>query len=244
METMKTRVITQVGILLVLGEVLRWVLGRQGIGNDQLLLVAGATIVVALVVLSASLDKIIKPYETIRQRVAEAARARKPRAVAVDGFAPQRELARQIDSIMRLLEERMQDPNLGPVYLRSGERAGERADTFVDEAEADAAEEPGEVSKPNLAAVEAIEPEAAPAADPLLDSVAPHEPYRELFVGYVQALRAAERGDEVGEFQDFVESLDAMREELVASNPGYDVVFLPGEGAQITPRLVPMQAPL
>ena len=65
----------------------------KGIGRNQLMLIDGAVIALALAALAYGLNRIVKPYELIRRRVAEAARAKTPRSVTVDGFAQQRDLA-------------------------------------------------------------------------------------------------------------------------------------------------------
>jgi hypothetical protein len=240
---MKVAVISVVGGVLVSGLGLRWFLAHQGIGADQLMLIDGAVVAVALAALALGLERIIQPYETIRRRVAESVRARTPRSVNVEGFAPQRELARQIDTLMRLLEERMEDPNLGPVYLHGGERAGERADSFVeDQSATNETQGPGDISRPEVAAH--TDPEGSiREADPILDSVAPHEPFRELFVSYIQALRAADRHDEISDYGGFIDALDEVRQQLLTDHPGYDVLFFLEEGPQIKPRLVPSQVP-
>ncbi len=241
---MKWRVLGIVSGVLVVGLGLRWAFAQQGIGSNQLMLIDGAVVAVALVALAWCLERIIEPYETIRRRVAESVRARKPRSVNVEGFAAQRELARQIDTLMRLLEERMEDPNLGPVYLHGGARAGERADTYVEDPPAsNETRDPGDVSRPEVAAHSESEIPIE-ALDPILDSVAPHEPFRELFVSYVQALRSAERQSEVSNYSDFIQFLDEERHRLLSDHPGYDVLFFLDEGPQIKikPRLVPTQA--
>jgi len=239
---MKMLVIGQVAAVLVTGIGLRWGCAVQGVGQDQLMLIDGAVIALALAALAHGLGRIIAPYELIRRRVAEAVRAKHPRAVNVDGFAPQRDLAREIDTLMKLLEERMEDPNLGPVYLHGGTRSGERADTFVeDDTPAEEQLEPGDISQPEV--LPYSESEVPLPADPILDSVAPHEPFRELFVSYVQALRQAERHDEVSSYSEFTEALDDVREALLTKHPGYDVLFFLSEGPQIKPRLVPAIAP-
>jgi hypothetical protein len=235
---MKMLVIGQVAAVLVTGIALRWVCAIQGVGQDQLMLIDGAVVALALAALAHGLGRIIAPYELIRRRVAEAVRAKNPRAVNVDGFAPQRDLAREIDTLMRLLEERMEDPNLGPVYLHGGTRSGERADTFVeDDTPAEEPLEPGDISQPEV--LPYSESEVPLPADPILDSVAPHEPFRELFVSYVQALRQAERHEEVSSYSEFTAALDDVREALLSKHPGYDVLFFLSEGPQIKPRLVP-----
>jgi len=241
---MKLRVMGLVGGVLITGITLRWILTLQGVGSDQLMLIDGAVVALALVALAWSLERIIEPYETIRRRVAESVRARKPRSVNVEGFAPQRELARQVDTLMRLLEDRMEDPNLGPVYLHDGARAGERADSYIeDQLATNETKDPGDVSRPEVAAHSESELPSG-AVDPVLDSVAPHEPFRELFVSYVQALRMAERHPEISDYSDFIAFLDEERERLLSDHPGYDVLFFLDEGPQvkIKPRLVPTQA--
>lgn len=232
---MKFFVLSQVAAVLIVGLALRWLCAHQGIGQNQLLLIDGAVVALALAALAYGLNRLLTPYELIRRRVAEAVRAKTPRSVTVDGFAPQRDLAREIDTLMRLLEERMEDPNLGPVYLRGGKQ---RADSFIeDSVPSDDALEPGEVSQPEV--LPYSESETPVAADPILDSVAPHEPFRELFVSYVQALRQADRADEVTSYTDFTDALDEVRASLVAEHPGYDVLFFLGDGPQIKPRLIP-----
>ena len=232
---MKAFVIVQVGAVLVVGLGLRWLCASQGIGDNQLLLIDGAVVALALAALAYGLNRIVKPYELIRRRVAEAARAKKPRSVTVDGFAQQRDLAREVDTLMRLLEERMEDPNLGPVYLRGGKQ---RADTFVeDEHTSDPTNEPGTVSQPEI--LPYTESEVPQAHDPILDSVAPHEPFRELFVSYVQALRQEDRANEISSYREFTAALDDRRAALLLEHPGYDVLFFLSDGPQIIPRLVP-----
>ena len=239
---MKAPVVSLVGAVLVVGLALRWFLSYQGVGADQLMLIDGAVIALALASLTWGLERIIRPYETIRHRVAESVRARAPRSVNVEGFAPQRELARQIDTLMRLLEERMEDPNLGPVYLHGGARAGERADTFVeDQTSSNETQDPGDVSRPEVSAHSESELPIE-AVDPVLDSVAPHEPYRKLFVSYIQALRAADRQNEICDYSDFTEALDEARERLLVDHPGYEVDFDLNEDLQIKPRLVRNQS--
>ena len=232
---MKAFVIIQVGSVLLVGLILRWFCAHKGIGQNQLMLIDGAVVAVALAALAYGLNRIVKPYELIRRRVAEAVRAKKPRSVTVDGFAQQRDLAREIDTLMRLLEERMEDPNLGPVYLRGGKQ---RADTFVeDETPTEPTNEPGTVSQPEI--LPYTESEVPKNADPILDSVAPHEPFRELFVSYVQALRVADRADEISSYSEFTAALDDQREALLQEHPGYDVLFFLSDGPQIKPRLIP-----
>ena len=114
---MKFFVLSQVAAVLIVGLALRRLCAHQGIGQNQLLLIDGAVVALALAALAYGLNRLLTPYELIRRRVAEAVRAKTPRSVTVDGFAPQRDLAREVDTLMRLLEERMEDPNLGPVYL-------------------------------------------------------------------------------------------------------------------------------
>jgi len=232
---MKAFVIIQVGAVLLVGLGLRWFCAHTGIGQNQLILIDGAVVAIALAALAYGLNRIVKPYELIRRRVAEAVRAKKPRSVTVDGFAQQRDLAREIDTLMRLLEERMEDPNLGPVYLRGGKQ---RADTFVeDETPTETAHEPGTVSQPEI--LPYTESEVPQNADPILDSVAPHEPFRELFVSYVQALRIEDRADEISSYSEFTAALDDRREALLQEHPGYDVLFFLSDGPQIKPRLIP-----
>ena len=232
---MKAFVIIQVGLVLIIGLSLRWLCASQGIGRNQLMLIDGAVIALALAALAYGLNRIVKPYELIRRRVAEAALAKKPRSVTVDGFSQQRDLAREIDTLMRLLEERMEDPNLGPVYLRGGKQ---RADTFVDdENTTDPTNEPGTVSQPEI--LPYTESEVPQTNDPILDSVAPHEPFRELFVSYVQALRQEDRANEISSYSEFTAALDHQRDALLEEHPGYDVLFFLSDGPQIKPRLVP-----
>ena len=239
---MKLRVMTRVGAVFLIGGTARLLLAAQGIGKDQLLLIDGATIALVLSVLALGLDQILKPYELIRHRVAEAARSKSPRSVAVEGFPEQRNLAREIDTVMRLLEERMGDPNLGPVYLHGGSRAGERADTFVDGESNDNndAKEAGDVSRPEVAAHS--DSQLPLSADPVLDSVPQNEPLRELFVSYVQALRENSRSDEISSYGEFTEALDEVRQQLLSEHQGYDVLFFLGDGPQIKPRLVRTKA--
>ena len=232
---MKAFVIIQVGTVLIIGIGLRWLCASQGIGQNQLILIDGAVVAAALAALAYGLNRIIKPYEIIRRRVAEAARAKKPRSVTVDGFSPQRDLAREIDTLMRLLEERMEDPNLGPVYLRGGKQ---RADTFVeDDNVAEPTNEPGTFSQPEI--LPYTESEPPQVNDPILDSVAPHEPFRELFVSYVQALRQEDRASEISSYSEFTAALDDQRDALLREHPGYDVLFFLSDGPQIKPRLIP-----
>ena len=75
-----------------------------------------------------------------------------------------------------------------------------------------------------------------------MDSVAPHEPFRELFVSYIQALRAADRQNEISEYSDFTQALDEVRDRLLVDHPGYEVRFDLEEGPQIKPRLVRTQS--
>lgn len=235
---MKSRVMMQVGAVFLIGVSTRWLLDAQGIGKDQLLLVDGATLALVLAVLALGLDQILKPYEQIRHRVAEAARSKSPRSVAVEGFPAQRNLAREIDTVMRLLEEHMEDPNLGPVYLHGGSRAGERADTFVDDESNDNdSPEAGDVSRPEVAAHS--DSQLPLSAKPLLDSAPENEPLRELFVSYVQALRENNRSDEISSYGEFTAALDEVRQQLLSDHQGYDVLFFLGDGPQIKPRLVP-----
>ena len=80
-------------------------------------------------------------------------------------------LRAEIDTLMRLLEERMEDPNLGPVYLRGGKQ---RADSFIeDSVPGDDALEPGEVSQPEV--LPYSESETPFAAEPSSTRRAPHE---------------------------------------------------------------------
>jgi hypothetical protein len=232
---------TLVGSVLSVGLLIRWLLAHQAVGDNQLMLLDGAVIALTLAALAYALDKVTKPYEDMRHRIAEAVRARRPRAVVCNGYPEQRDMAREIDAIMRLLEEHMEDPNLGPVYLHGGERAGERADTFVDD-EPSLTDERVEEEEPRLDVVASLDsktPETAP--DPLLDSIAPNDPYRPVFVDYVQALREANRGGEIGTYGAFVEDLAHHRDQLLEQHPGYEVIFYVEVATlKIKPRLIPL----
>ena len=96
---MKFFVLSQVAAVLIVGLALRWLCAHQGIGQNQLLLIDGAVVALALAALAYGLNRLLTPYELIRRRVAEAVRAKTPRSVTVDGFAPQRDLAREIDTL-------------------------------------------------------------------------------------------------------------------------------------------------
>jgi hypothetical protein len=232
---MKTAAMLRVGAVLIIGLGMRWVAASRGIGFEQLMLFDAVVVALTLAILVHSLEALVGPYRMIRVRVAEAVRAKQPRAIVCEGFAEQRDLARAIDSLMRLLEEHTEDPNLGPVYLHGGQHSGQRADSYIDES-------PLPITAPVQPSLDlASRPAMALQADPALESIAPHEPFRELFVSYAQALRQEERQSEVGSYQDFIAELDSVRRALSASHPGFDVLFFLGQGPQIRPRLVPHQ---
>ena len=56
---MKAFVIVQVGAVLVVGLVLRWLCASQGIGDNQLILIDGAVVALALAALAYGLNRIV-----------------------------------------------------------------------------------------------------------------------------------------------------------------------------------------
>jgi hypothetical protein len=227
--------------VLLTGLAVRWLLVEQtDLETAQLLLVDGAVAGLTLLAVALCVDRIIKPYDAIHQRIAEAVRARQPRSVLIEGHEHHRRLAREVDGLMRLLEERQGDPNLGPVVLRTPDGgATDFAESFIEEIAAADSERPS-LSGQHPAFAEPVTTETPEPAPDAYAHIPLGEPYREHYVTYARALTEQGRGDKVGSFQDFVEEIDELEQTLRHDNPGYDVVFFVGDGPQLRPRLVPM----
>jgi hypothetical protein len=236
---LRTTLIT--AVVLVSGLAVRWLLVEHtDLETARLLLVDGAVAGLTLLTVALCVDRIQKPYSAVHQRVAEAVRARQPRSIPITGYEQHRELAREVDGLMRLLEERLGDPNLGPVVLRTPDGSGtDFADSFIEEVSSVDEDQPS-LSGEHPAFAEPVTTETPePVPDPYAH-IPLSEPYRELYVTYAQALTEQERGAEVGSFQDFVVDLDDLKDSLRQDNPGYDVLFFLGDGPQLRPRLVPL----
>ena len=230
---MRSVAVLKVASVLVPGILLRWWLEISGIlVEESLMLVDLVVLALTLTVLFLVVDSLLKPFDDIRRKVAEAARSGTPRSVLVEGIGLHRELAREVDAVMRLLEERSADVNLGPVILRrSDSDSRDFAGSFI--------EEPGmEVGDP-----EGTAPRIAPEPSLTMLPKVPEEDsttetYREVYLEYVQALRSQDRESEVGSYQEFEAQLEQERGRLQTENPGMDAIFFMAPGPELRPRLV------
>ena len=115
---MRSVAVLKVAAVLVPGILVRWWLEISGIlVEESLMLVDLVVLALTLTVLFLVVDAILRPFDDIRRKVAEAVRSGESRSVLVEGIGLHRELAREVDAIMRLLEERSADANLGRIHV-------------------------------------------------------------------------------------------------------------------------------
>lgn len=230
---MRSVAVLKVAAVLVPGFLVRWWLEISGIlVEESLMLVDLVVLALTLTVLFLVVDTLLRPFDDIRRKVAEAARSGEARSVLVEGIGLHRELAREVDAIMRLLEERSADANLGPVILHRPDADGrDFAGSFIeeppledDEVEATA---PRIAPEPSLTMLPKVPEETATA-----------EAYREVYLEYIQELRTQGREAEVGSYQEFETQLNQERDRLRADNPGMDAIFFLAPGPELRPRLV------
>lgn len=233
---MRSIAVLKVAGVLVPGILVRWWLGISEIlVEESLMLVDLVVLALTLTMLFLVVDSLLKPFDEIRRKVAEAARSGEARSVLVDGIGLHRELAREVDAVMRLLEERSADANLGPVIMHNSDAdTRDFAGSFIEDAQAPDDEDHSGIStriapEPSLTMLPKV-----PDPDALSDT------YREVYLEYVQALREASRDSEVGSYQEFQAALEDHRAKLQAENPGMDAVFFLAPGPELRPRLVRM----
>ncbi len=230
---MRSVAVLKVAAILVPGFLLRWWLEISEIlVEESLMLVDLVVLALTLTVLFLVVDALLKPFDEIRRKVAEAARSGEPRSVLVEGIGLHRELAREVDAVMRLLEERSVDANLGPVILhRPDNDSRDFAGSFI--------EEPGMDQDGSEAIAPRIAPEPSLTMLPKVpEEAATTETYREVYLEYIQALRGQGRESEVGSYQEFEAQLEQERARLQADNPGMDALFFLAPGPELRPRLV------
>ena len=220
---------------------LRSFLATEGVAPAQQALIDGVMVTLSILTVTVSVRSLLAPFDAIRQTVAEAVRARSPRSVIFDGDGAHRLLAREVDGLMRILEDRMGDANLGPVKV-GGSSVQDFAGTFL----GPAADEEQKSASSKAAIVVASEPAPTvlPAPTPAdeFEYIPVTEPYRELFISYAEALRSEDVEETPGRFSDFVSELEEARVRLQGEHPGFDVIFFLGEGPELRPRLVRQQA--
>ncbi|MBF95284.1 MAG: hypothetical protein VX405_04745 [Myxococcota bacterium] len=230
---MRSVAVLKVAAVLVPGILVRWWLEISGIlVEESLMLVDLVVLALTLTVLFLVVDAILRPFDDIRRKVAEAVRSGESRSVLVEGIGLHRELAREVDAIMRLLEERSADANLGPVILRRPDSdSRDFAGSFIEEPLLD--EGDPEAMAPRIA------PEPSLTMLPRVpEETSATETYREVYLEYVQELRSQDREAEVGSYQEFEAQLEHERERLRSDNPGMDAIFFLAPGPELRPRLV------